>query len=353
MATSCTLDAYRVTILKNNKPLSLAGARLQSIAYSRVLDDVSVATVEYINTGPECCGQIGAADHFNCDLVIAVPNQSGQGFDEVVWRGPINKASYYKGRTIINACDVLKWAQKRVVSTDLNYVNTDVVDIGIGLWNNSVANADAPIYSIVRYASGVLESRKVEANSYRYAWNVIQEMLQTGLDVTTFGSQIIFGVPPFNVINLTDNDVQGDNVYVEKDGDAFADRVIVTASRDIVGIYPPGPRTGSNGYPLIEVVINDSQLQDQISADNAAKARYDFGRTGVRRVRAEGGLVLLPDAKLDVKRVIAGQLVTFSADETCYTAQETFRLGRLDVVVASGQEVATISLQPIGVAEGE
>lgn len=354
MTRVCGLNEYRVQLIKNGRALSLAGSRILTLNYSRVLDDVSAAGVTFF-TPEGCCGQLGQVDHWNTDLLISYVNPL-TGDDEELWRGPCLKPSYGKGTVTISAFDVLKWQQARVCPDDLTFTDEDLTDIAIAVWNSAVMSVDAPVSSIVSYPSGVKESRKVEKSSYRYAWNVTDEMLKSGLDVTTFGSQVIFGMPPFQPVTLTDKDLTGsDPVTVDKDGSVFANLVYAKASEDIVGQYPPGARAGSstyprNGYPLVEFVDSDSQITDQQSANNAAKARWDFSHNGVRRVRADGGLTLAPtdEPKINTKTVIAGQLINFAAKETCYEATETLRLGRLDVVVAAGTETATITLQPMG-----
>lgn len=343
MADTCALGNYEVFLEKQGRSLSPGLAQLTRIAYSRVLDAPSDASVSFATTGTDCCGQLQAVDHWNTDLIVASGSQ-------VVWRGPVKDVIYRHGSVDVIASDVLEWMQVRIVPEDLTYTDEDMSDIFIGVWNSAVDSVDSPTHSIVRFPSGVTQSRTIEASALRTAWNIASEMLETGLDVTTFGSQIVVGIPTFDPITMTDADVQGD-IEVVKDGDAFANRVIANASADITASYP-ALRQGSNGYPLVETTISDSQLPDAQSAENAAKSRYDFSAMGVRRVRANGGLVLLPSAKLNHKTVIAGQPITFTSTQTCYQATETLRLGRLDVLVEANTEIATIDLQPYGSVAG-
>lgn len=339
---------YGMALVKNGVKLGTAGAKLQRIEYGRVLDGVSTSRVDIITAGTDCCGQLGAVDHWNTDLIITSYNTETSR-DEVMWRGPVRKATYRRGSISIDATDVLSWLQVRMLEQDFNFVTRDVSDIFIDLATYALAKDPNhhPVYEFVRYLSGVTESRKVEAKALRMAFNVVGEMLEAGLDVTTFGSRIVVGVPAYIPIELKDTDVLG-LAEVVKDGDEFLSRAIGNASRDIVGIYPPGPPTGGNGYPLVEGVVVDSQLPDIASATAAAKARHDFAAGGVRRVRATGGLLLLPESNIDHRKLIAGQLFNFAATETCYSAKETLRLGKLTNVVEKGGERVTIDLQPVG-----
>lgn len=341
---------YGISLVKNGIKLGTAGAKLRRIEYGRVLDGISTATVDLITAGADCCGQLGAVDHWNTELVITAANPVN-GRDDVLWRGPVRKPIFRRGSVTIEATDVLSWLQVRMLEQDFDLASQDVSDIFITLATYALEKGgDPPTYSFLRYDSGTVEARKVEAAALRMAWNVVTEMLEAGLDVTAFGSRIVVGVPNFTALNLTDNDVLG-SVEVTKDGDAYLNRAIGNASRDIVGIWPAGPPAGQNGYPLVEGVVVDSQLPDIASAQAAAKARHDFAAAGVRRVRASGGLVLLPSSGIDPRSLVPGQLINFAATETCYAANETLRLGKLTVVVEKGRETATIDLQPVGGTE--
>lgn len=349
----CDVGNYDIKLIKNGRNLKLGGARIQRIEYGRILDEVSNATVNLITAGSDgddCCGQLGMVDHWNTDLLITYKDP-GATEEVVKWRGPVITVDDGDGDMVIQASDVLMWSTRRTVDVDVTYTDQDVSDIAQALWLQFVASIDPPVYEIVKYESGVRESRMVPADGRRKVWNVIEEMLDTGLDITTVGSKILIGVAPFDVLKLTDEQVAGE-VRIVKDGKEFANYVTVNASKDIVGVYPPGLKEGSFGYPLVEEVISDSGLQDAQTAQNAAKARYDFSARGVRRVRAAGGLQLLPNSNIIGRDLVAGQLITFSASKSCYSATETLRLGSVTISVEGGVETAIINLQPVGGVQG-
>jgi len=344
---TCMMGEYGISLVKNGIKLGTAGAKIRRIELGRVLDGISTATVDLITAGADCCGQLAAVDHWNTELVITATNPVN-GRDDVLWRGPVRKPTFRRGSVTIEATDILSWLQVRMYEQDSNFVSMDTSDIFIALATYAFEKGGAPpLYEFIRFDSGTIESRVAEASALRMTWNIVTEMLEAGLDVTAFGSRVIVGVPGLSPLNLTDSDVLG-SVEVTKDGDDYLNRAIGNASRDIVGIYPPGPPAGQNGYPLVEGVVVDSQLPDIASAQAAAKARYDFAENGVRRVRATGGLVLLPSSGIDARTLVPGQLINFAATETCYSASETLRLGKLTIVVEKGRETATIDLQPVG-----
>ena len=344
----CEELGYNIQLIKNGRTITRGQqSALININYSRVLDNISTAGCEILTPCTEACGELPIADHWNTDFVV-----THGPMNEVMWRGPVTKVRYRHDRVLIEAKDLFAWATKRVVPVDVTQTTMDVSEMAAQLWELSVNSVDAPSNEVLIYPQGITESRETKKSQHRKLWNLYTEMLNTGLDITTFGSRVLFGLPVFQPMFLTDAMIQGD-VEVVKDGDDMANYVYEDAAKNIVGIWPPGPRVGSNGYPLLEESLSDSGIQDQISAENAARARYNFSAMGIRRVVAQGGLVLQPAANIDHKKLIAGQLFNFAAGEMCYSATETLRLGALNVSIAGGLETATIDLQPLGSFGGE
>lgn len=339
--TYCVSETgYDIAVIKYEGYLNRGiGSRIIDLNYERVIDDISTASVTISTPCLDDCGDLASADTWNTDLVILFGNV-------VQWRGPITKIRYRDGAIIIEARDILSWLDKRVFPITATYTD-DLVNIAENIWNEAVNSVDPPFHRIIKNLSGITQTREMKESDNRIAWNIYGEMLPTGLDVTTFGSSLFLGMPQTNPIIMDDTMVSGE-VEVVKDGEDQANRVISTASGDIQFSYPEGARKGVNGYPLLEVVYSDSQLQNEASAEAAAKSRYDFSARGIRRVSASGGLVLLPTSGIDYHRIIAGQLVNFRSTKTCYQAEETLRLGRLSVSVNGEGTVASIDLQPLG-----
>lgn len=337
---ACENLDYEIHLFKQGRELKRGQqTRLRGLSYGRKLNDISTAEVEVFVPGKDCAGQLAAADHWNTTLVV-----TNKG--EEVWNGPCKKIRYRRDSVIIEASDNLVWANKRFLHKDLSYVATAIEDIALAIFNNSVMDIDPRDVILRVYESGFKESRDMQASQNRLAWSILSEMLGNGLDVTTFGRQLLFGLPKFGLMELTDRDIVGD-VEVVKDGDDMVNFVITDAQNSTMATFPVA-REGSNGYPLLEGIINDGQITDQQSALNAAEARYNWSKNGVRRVVAAGGLELAASTKIDPKTLICGQLINFTANECCYSATETMRLGSIDVTVAAGIEKAAIGLQPIG-----
>lgn len=345
---SCSLDEYGVAFIKNGRRLATAKAKPTEVNWSRVLDDVSDASVTLKTAGEGCCGELSKVDHWNTEMLVFVRNKQNDE-QQIVWRGPCMIPEYDRDQVVVTALDHLVWLQNRIIELDQTFTNEDVSDIFIAIATYAYTKDPTytPPYEFMRYATGQTQDRQVSADQLRMTWSVAQELLSQGLDVTTYGKRILVGRPDFKPVRLRDTDVIG-KPNVQKDGKSFTNRVVGNASRDIVGIYPPGPPGGQFGYPLIESVLSDTQIIDQPSADAAVKERYTFAAKGVRRVDSDGPLILRPTSSINPRTLLAGQLFNYSADETCYSATETLRLGKLSVKVTAGREVAQIDLQPVG-----
>lgn len=337
----CEDLGYGIELVKQGRLLKRGQeSRLRALSYARVLDAVSTASVEIFVPSKECAGQLALVDYDNTTLTI-------HNHGDEAWHGRVNKVRYRDDSVIVEAEDLLSWLNRRLLRVDLTYVNAPIEEIALAVYNACVMSVDPPEVVLHTFLSGLNESREMKASQNRYGWSIMSEMLDTGLDVTTFGRQILFGLPQFgDPLRMTDKDVIGD-VEVIKDGDDAGTFVVVDAQNDTAATFP-AERKSVNGYPVVDVVVSDGQITDVASAQTAAQARYNWSAGGVRRVNAQGGLVLAPTSKINPHTLIAGQPITFKATESCYSAEETLRLGSLQVEVAAGIQTSTIDLQPLG-----
>lgn len=336
----CEDLGYDVLIEKDGNVVARGQeTRIRQIDYSRTLDGVSTASIDIHVPSKDCAGQLAAVDHWNTTITV---HHDGNE----LWHGPVLRPRSSIDSFRIEAIDLLGWMNKRVVRRDLKWTDYPIELIGRELFNHCVMEIDAPAATIHDFTTNITQSREALASQNRKGWAVLGEMLDTGLDVTTFGRQVLFGMPLFDTIHIDNRDVSG-NVFVERDGDDMATWVSMDAQNDILGTYPE-QRAGSNGFPLLEEILTDGQLTDAASAKKAAQERYEWSQYGVTRVRAEGGLQITPMSKLDPKTLICGQLINFTASDFVYRATETLRLGQLNVSVTGQGESATIELQPLG-----
>lgn len=316
-------------------------SNIQELTWSRILDDSSDATMQYIISDDSCCSILGDIEPYAHEVGVFRN-------EKLVWYGWVLNVEYKRNEVNIDAFDALGWLKRRLVHTTMTWADVDLSDIFLDLWNDAMA--PSPIRAqVVTTSSGVRESRESKTNTNRATWASVKEMLDTGLDVTTFGQTVLAGIiHTTKPIEIFLPDVDGD-VALTKLGSEYANRIIVDSSNTIRAIYPPNVEPTANSYyPLVEETIYDPQLQDQVSAENAAKSRYEYSRRVPRVIRTQDSLVLQPNFDININDLIPGIRVIVDTKGLCYETKQEFRLGMVNVTVSGGQEKVAVSLQPTG-----
>jgi len=313
---------------------------ISSIDWNRRLDNISTSKIEYVISEDSCCEQLG--------IIEPIAHQMGIFRNKTLsWWGWVSNARYGRSSVTIEAFDALGWLKRRIIHNDLTWVSTDLTDIFIELWHDAMDPSPVAAETVA-YPSGVLQSREEYISANRITWNAVQEMLDTGLDLTVFGQKILVGIIPSNrPMEIKLSDISGD-VDVTKYGNGYANKIYADANDYTVGIYPPGPPVGNSLYPLSEFVIKDGSIQDQVSADDAARSRYEYSRFVPRLVSTRDSIVLNPNFNIHVNDMIPGMKVVMDTTGLCYATKQELRLGELNVHVESGIERLSISLQPLG-----
>lgn len=318
----------------------LGPPKLASLNWGRKLDNISRAELKYVISADNCCEELGGLEPHAHSLGIF---RSGK----MVWYGWVEDIDYGRNDVTIPAYDALQWLKQRVVHNDLSWVATDLMTIFKDIWEDAMA-PDPINVELMLFLTGVQESRELKAADLSYSWAAVGEMLDTGLDVTVIGQKVLAGIiPTTKPMQLRLRDVQGD-VSVVKKGSKYASRVIVDASASVQGIYPPGPPASNGLYPLVETIIRDAKIQDVVSADNAAKARYEYSRRVPRLISTKDSLVLQPNLDMQINDLIPGIRTVIDTEGLCYSTKQEFRLGEVNVTVAGGEEKIAVSMQPVG-----
>lgn len=339
-ASLCNFD-YTVTFYdRAGRALDATGG-ITDLGWGRRLDDISRSDITYCLSNDNCCTGLGALEPYAHSMAIRRNNI-------LVWYGWILDVDYGRENVQVNCFDALGWTRRRRIRTDLDFINQDVAVIAEAIWHDAMDIS--PIAAeIMTIPTGVFESRSVRREEYRFAWNVLTEMLGTGLDMTVFGQKILNGIIySVKPIELTLADVQGDIRFL-KDGTQYGNSIIVDANESVVAQYPPTIPNGTDNFPLVEQIIKDSQIQDTQSALNAAQSRYEYaGRRPPRIVQTQDGLTLNPNVDVTINDLVAGVKVILDTTGLCIATKQEFRLGTLDVRVTEGEETINISLQPVG-----
>jgi len=315
---------------------------ISNLKWGRKLDGISFAEITYFISDDSCCDQLGSIEPIAHEVGIA---RNGK----LVWYGWVLNVEYGRNHVRVEAFDALGWLKKRLVHNDLTFTGVELSQQFLSIWNDAMA--PSPIRAeVITTPTGITETREIKAADNRIAWSPVQEMLDTGLDVTVYGQKVLAGVIySTRSIELSLADVEGD-ATVTKLGNGYANRVIVDADESVQAVYPPNQISpaGNDLYPLAEEVIRDSQIQDVGTAEHAAKSRYEYSRRVPRIVDTSQAMVLHSNIDITVNELVPGVRVIFDTEGICYGTKYELRLSSVDVEVAESVERISINLQPTG-----
>lgn len=343
LASECD-PTYEVEYNLRGQGVSV-GAQITNIEWSRVIDDISSATITHLISDENCCDELGRLEPW-ADTVTVRRN------GEVVWYGWIQTVRYAWGQVIVEANDALIWSRVRIPRIPGNgkYDKTlDQVEHFRNFWEFSTSISPLPI-SLETFPTGLIERRVYNFQELRITWHIFSEMFETGLDITALGSTIYAGVLNHGPsIDLTLRDFEGGDVAITKDGRLFANAVWFNAKEDIMGHYPNDLSFAGDGiYPLVEDVISDAQINSEETAQAAAKARVDFSPKVPRIVTTGDALTLTPRAPVELRQLIPGAIINLDSTGLCYSQVESYRIGRVNVSLTGSRESVSITLLPVG-----
>ena len=330
---------YEIGFFRNGAALPLEDNPVR-IAFTRVLDGISGATLNFNAPSNVCCEQLGELEPLADTLVV---KRNGTP----MWFGWIQSIAYDRDNVLIDAQDALGWLQRRVVHADQTYpAGTDLSTIFTGLWNDALIYGDLNII-LNAQPSGATGSREYLAAEYRNVFDLVRELFNTGLDATVLGQALYIGGLDFGTLQFGIDDFEG-NVKVTKQGGSYVNRSIVKGESGVVGISPVGPATGVPPWPVVERVNEDSNITDVVSAQSAADSRIAFSPVVPRILETPQGARLKRCDDDLLARLNPGARVLVDTRGLCYESVEEFRLSGVSVEVTGGQESVGVTLQPVG-----
>ena len=344
MAAAACDPRYDVRYRTGGVDMSIDSQQLSRVEWAREIDQTARAKTTHILKGSsdDCCHDLALLEPWLS--TITVTKNGG-----AVWYGWVSRVHYFRDRVEVEAVGALQWLRKRV-PTGYYKETADLADHFAALWALCMEGSDVGV-EIVPFPTGVVELREMDDRAaYRTGWSIFREMADTGLDAVEFGNQIYAGdltaiVP---TVELGIEDFRGD-VALTKDGELYANQGVVDGARSVNAVYPSGlTYPGAQPYPRIVDVIIDEQLQDITSARAAAKARVDYSPVVPRIVKATQDVALDPNSSIKPEALLPGGLVNLDTTGLCYAERESYRLGRVSVIVEGGAENTTIGLQPVG-----
>ncbi|MDH6489681.1 hypothetical protein [Streptomyces sp. SAI-127] len=298
---------------------------LTSVEWTRVLDGVSTAQAT-INPDGDCCGRLGRISTWRSRLVIF---RDGQ----YVWDGPITGITWSLGQVVIRAQDVLAWLGDRVPHENKTFTNTDLSEIAEWLIEDGY-RPDDPGHTVeVVGKAGVTGSRSYSAGIGQ-TLDHLGQLAEAGIDYTAIGSKILL-LPETHLVpvgRLSDNDLP-DGLEVSEDGTGLTTRWIVAGSEES-GII--GTAGGIDPYyGLHERYVEQTEITDQASADQAAGARQRA--SGIVPVVIDTQQVTIsPDAAVNVPSLVPGWCLDVTSASTCRTVRQRLKITGLRVAETGG-----------------
>lgn len=173
-------ETYSVWFTDGSYRQTVAQAKWGSITYERVLDQISTASVvlpdEY--GGASCMARFGGLEPWRYGLLI-------ERNDQEVWSGPVTTVARQGNAIVVGAGDVLARYQKRFLVRDatVNYDNTDTATVFRDvIVTHAASSLDQWSVPVPNFIVGVAMTRALKPREFKYAWDLLQEILNSTID---------------------------------------------------------------------------------------------------------------------------------------------------------------------------
>lgn len=312
--------------------------------WTRRNDEISQATF-VITSSEDCCPR---DVHAVSDFVEFERN----GIIE--WCGYVMRPLSTDGLLTIEAQDLLWGYTRRIIRDPSNFVQVDLANIAAAYLTSADDDDPIPVVPLLT-PTGILADRIVTTSEYRICWDALGDLLNIGLDMTMVGTLLYIGPVEergMRVIKLNERMIVGIPAAGE-DGSVYAGRIIVKGQNGLTSIYPAGPATALHPYPLVESVVDASDVGDQATLDLLAKQHFDLRSETPRFISLPEGVALKEDSPYPLRALIPGRLVDVEMSTECVRFREGHRLAGVDYNLNGGKEEVKISTVPMGsVPEG-
>lgn len=301
--------AHRAFVRERGGPI-IAELPWESLAYGRALNDSSDATV---SVGPRgladetCCWALNRVRAWSHELSIWRD-------DEEVWRGPTGDPAFGRDAVDLEARDLFAWFDRKTLPIPRNLNGVDLGTI-FETWAQDALSLDDPGIILRVRTVGETGDRSVGIGEIVFSGDQLRGLGRTALDWTMIVDELFAGSPLLEqptVPILHDDEWIGPSmrlvgaematqvIVVGSSGAAAGDPIIATAGggdAERATDIEPDPEFG-----LIQQVFNESEIDDQASADFAAQEILDRLRGDARVLSGR----IAPDSALEFDRLIPG-----------------------------------------------
>jgi hypothetical protein len=300
---------------------------LTSVSWTRVLDDVSSASV-VINPSGNCCERLREVRAWRHDLHIYRDGRP-------VWQGPIIQPEWRDGEVELGALDVLAWLDRRVPHQDMAFGDADLTEIAAWLIEDAFAPHD-PGHSVEVVAPAGVRGGRAYRRNVGQTGDHLRNLAETGLDFTAVGSRIVL-LPETHresVGRLSDADLPN-GLVVAEDGAELATRVIV-AGDEASGVM--GEAGGPDAYyGLLERYVEETSITTSASAAEAARARLRASFPVPVFIATEE-VTISPEAAVEVPYLVPGWCLDITSAATCRTVAQRFKITGVKVSETGGTD---------------
>lgn len=324
--------------------------QITDLAFSRVLDDTSEASINVKVTGDAggeaCCECLAEIRDWTHSLSVY---RDG----ELVWGpGPIMNNVIGHDTATITARDVSQWLNRRVIRSPMTFTQVDIVQIALDLITHGM-DPDDPcdvIGMVNATLGGVKIDKTYEGGGKVYVGDALRDLAKIGLDFTVIGATIVIA-PNLEwgpLASLVDEDFLAD-IQVEERGEETATKWYVngeTVGGEAGGIDPI--------YGLIEQISsgdNDGGVEDTVAANTEAASRLVSSNPTPIYVNIPDGARLSPNAPVCFDQLVPGVLFDVYLRNICRPVGLRNRLTALKVTVNDSGESVGVTLAPLGTAE--
>jgi hypothetical protein len=258
-------DEYTAIITARDLRTYAAEVRWSNIQWSRVLDEVSTATV----TVPDVFGGLRC----NIELGTAiVPWRFGLRIERngsEVWSGPITSISrptrdgaggdYVE----IQASDVMAWMMKRRTFTSQLYTNVDGGEVFKGVIEDAVQFDNLFGLHCPEFTSGYDMTREILALDFEYAIDILSELADSAVDYFVKGTELAvydMAAPGWYVVR------NGVKERIADTGDAFG--------RYVYGLFTDEAFTARPGFMIDGMAQGNDVIIPGADSGEAGFRRY-------------------------------------------------------------------------------
>lgn len=313
-----------------------------SVAWSRVLDDVSTATVVVASDtfSPDCCKMLAGVEPWVFSVAIYRDT-------EFVWIGPITKITFAASSTVtIEASDLFAYLEKSTPQgtiLDLNIAAETYIDtLLVQAWNANSPDPDPwRIRANAIYEpTGVLVERDITPRVF-YVGEEIRDLSRHGVDFTVVGHHLYVTkektrgdyTGSFPVLRTEDFSSGVQVVYF---GAETANGVAVTATDGSWSFFDTEPSTQASYGPLWR--IEDPGNMGPTEAANLMAASLAQRYITPRGLVVPADSALLPTANVTIEQLIPGLRFDVYASFGCAVVGDPLKLVRMDVAFNAGEE---------------